>query len=139
MKRFLQLSLLILLMASCRNVQSSTPTATPSPETAVTTVTAVPTTTGVSTQPPAAPETPAFSGVTFSEVLAGVPGNNNREFIELYNAGQTAVDLNGWSIWYRTRADQEPERILRWDGPSDIPPLGHLLLVRRRAERKKHD
>ena len=36
-----------------------------------------------------------------SEVLTGAPGNNNLEFIELYNAGNTApIDLKGWSVWY---------------------------------------
>ena len=37
----------------------------------------------------------AAQGVVISEVLVGVPGDNNREFIELYNASDAAVDLDG--------------------------------------------
>ncbi len=71
-----------------------------------------------------------FSTVLISEVLTGVPGRNNREFIELYNSGVEAVDLNGWSLWYLTRDDQEPSLVYSWQERTDIPGLGHYLLIR---------
>ncbi len=119
MKKFLLLSF-ILLMAACQEAANNQPEPAPLPETTV-----ADTETAVTELTP-----PPFTGVTISEVLLGVPGNNNREFIELYNAGETAVDLQGWSLWYLSRTDQEPEEVLRWATLSEIPPLGHLLLAR---------
>ena len=69
-------------------------------------------------------------GVLFSEFLPGVPGNNNYEFIELYNAGQEPVDLAGWSIWYRLNDSQEPQLVYEWREVSEIPGWGHYLLLR---------
>jgi predicted extracellular nuclease len=84
--------------------------------------------------PPLAPtETPSFpkEGILISEVLPGIPGvNNNLEFIELYNAGGYAVDLDGWSLWYRLHDQKDEELVHAWEGQADIPGHGHYLLVR---------
>jgi hypothetical protein len=40
----------------------------------------------------------AAARVVFSEVLAGVDGNNNFDFIELHNAGDFAADLDGHTL-----------------------------------------
>lgn len=69
-------------------------------------------------------------GVLISELLPGVPGDNNREFIELYNAGLDAVPLHNWTLWYRLGDTQEEILVYRWTIPVDVPPHGHLLLVR---------
>jgi uncharacterized repeat protein (TIGR01451 family) len=66
--------------------------------------------------PTTPPEPPApllaQEGILFSEVLPGVHGvNNNLEFIELDNAGSEAVDLNGWSLWYRLANGKEEESV----------------------------
>lgn len=120
MKKFLLILTMLVILAACQDAANNKPqpnsysdTTGAEGETAVTQVTP-----------------PSITNVTISEVLLGAPGNNNREFIELYNPGETAVDLQGWSLWYHGRADQEPEEILRWTTTSDIPPRGHLLLVR---------
>jgi len=69
--------------------------------------------------------------VLVSEVLTGVNGNNNLEFIELYNTGTTVpFDLQGWSIWYKLADGQEETLVYRWSGPTLLPPQGHYLLVR---------
>ncbi|MFQ6102543.1 MAG: lamin tail domain-containing protein, partial [Anaerolineae bacterium] len=65
-----------------------------------------------------------------SELLPGVPGNNNLEFIELYNAAAEAVDLNGWSLWYRLDNKQEAKLVYAWESRTDIPAYGHYLLAR---------
>ena len=78
--------------------------------------------------PPTAPPR-LESGVVISEMLPGVPGNNNREFIELYNAGTEAVSLAGWSLWFRLADNQDEELVYAWEA-GDVPPLGHYLLVR---------
>lgn len=72
--------------------------------------------------------------VVFSELVPGIPGDNNFEFVELYNAGTTPVDLRGWSVWYQLSDAQEPERIYRWSQTTDIPGYGHVLLVREKAD-----
>jgi predicted extracellular nuclease len=69
-------------------------------------------------------------GVFISEVLPGVPGNNNQEFIELYNAGSAVVDLEGWSLWYLLGSGQQEELVYAWDMPAAIPAHGHYLLIR---------
>ena len=58
---------------------------------------------------PASTSTPTGSseGVLISELLPGIPGNNNHEFIELYNVGTEPVDLSGWSLWYQLDDNQE--------------------------------
>jgi predicted extracellular nuclease len=62
--------------------------------------------------------------------MAGVHGNNNHEFIELYNAGDKIVDLQGWSLWYKLPGESPEEFVYRWQGSTLIPPKGHLLLTR---------
>ena len=70
-------------------------------------------------------------GLRISEVLPGIHGvDNNREFIELYNAGTEAVDLNGWSLWYRLDEKKEEALVYAWAVRSDVPAHGHYLLVR---------
>ncbi len=68
--------------------------------------------------------------VLISEVLTGVPGGNNQEFIELYNPGDEAVDLDGWSLWYLLGEGQTESLVYEWQGRNDIPNFGHLLLIR---------
>jgi uncharacterized repeat protein (TIGR01451 family) len=70
------------------------------------------------------------SPVLISEVLGGIQGNNNREFIELYNRSATAVDLRGWAIWYRLPTGQEDMLVYRFESRTIIPPLGHYLIGR---------
>lgn len=74
------------------------------------------------------------SAILFSEVLPGLPGSNNHEFIELYNPGPDVVDLKGWSISYQTREELEPSVLFTWKERADIPANGHYLLARQGAE-----
>jgi len=70
------------------------------------------------------------SRIVFSEIVAGVDGNNNFDFIELHNTGDDIVDLQGWSIWYQLTDGKEEIPIYRWETPNLIPPYGHYLLGR---------
>ncbi len=72
--------------------------------------------------------------IVISELLPGVPGNNNREFIELYNAGTEPVNLRGWSLWYKLADNQEEKRVILWSRRADVPGYGHYLLVREGQE-----
>lgn len=65
-----------------------------------------------------------------SEMIPGIPGDNNFEFIELYNAGTEAVNLKGWTLWYKMLDDNDEERVALWTARADVPGYGHYLLVR---------
>ena len=70
------------------------------------------------------------SRIVISEVMAGVEGNNNFDFIELHNTGDEVIDLQGWSLWYQLSTDKEQLEIYAWDAPDVIPAHGHYLLGR---------
>ncbi len=55
------------------------------------------------TEQPAAPT----GRIAISEILVGIDGNANYEFIELYNPNSFAVDLTGWSIKKRNSNNVE--------------------------------
>ena len=79
--------------------------------------------------PPAAPT--GEPSVLISEVLTGIEGNNNIEFIELTNTGTEApFDLKGWSIWYKLADGQDEVIVIRWTDHALVPPQGHYVLGR---------
>ncbi|MBK7180250.1 MAG: lamin tail domain-containing protein, partial [Chloroflexi bacterium] len=114
-----------------------------SPEVAATAVptaaTAVPTAATAVTEPASPtdvltseqPTNLQTAGVYISELLAGVPGSNATEFIELYNAGQEPVNLQGWSLRYLLNSGDDETLIIQWPetAVADIPGYGHYLLV----------
>ena len=127
-KRLFATMLIVLFLAvGCQQEETEPATMTPVPEvTAVEQATAVPEPTTVEAENE--PETaviPAETGIFISEVLLGVPGGNQDEFIELYNAGSDPVDLQGYSLWYRLRADQDAQQLIAWENPTLIPGQGH--------------
>ncbi len=69
--------------------------------------------------------------VVLSEIMGGVQGNNNHDFIELYNPGPQPVNLEGWSLWYRLSDDEDPQLVYRWPQAAVVPPGGHYLLTHR--------
>ena len=80
--------------------------------------------------PTAQPQEPVIQteGILISELLPGLPGANNSEFVELYNTGTKTADLQGWSLWYALNGDDE-KLVYEWTAPTDIPGHGHYLLV----------
>jgi DNA/RNA endonuclease YhcR with UshA esterase domain len=69
--------------------------------------------------------------VLISEVLTGIEGNNNVEFIELTNTGTEApFDLKGWSLWYKLADGQNEALVIRWSDHALVPPQGHYVLGR---------
>ncbi len=71
------------------------------------------------------------SQILIAEVQAGAKGNNNSEFIELYNYGGELVDLQGWSLVYRLPTSDEHLVVIEWDQTALVPPYGSFLLVRK--------
>lgn len=77
------------------------------------------------------PDTRPTAPVLIAEVLGGIPGNNNYDYIELTNPTAAApFDLNGISLWYQLADNGEAELVYRWDAPALIPPRGSYLLGR---------
>ena len=67
--------------------------------------------------------------ILISEVFTGVDGNNQADFIELYNAGTTIADLNGYSLWYQLKDSSEETLIYQWKEETLVPPLGYYALI----------
>lgn len=72
--------------------------------------------------------------LVISEIMAGSAGNNNLDFIELYNPTQEIVNLQSYSLWYQLKKDQEEVLLYNWDASAYIPPSGHYLLLRENQE-----
>ena len=68
--------------------------------------------------------------LVISEVQAGATGNNNLEFIELYNATTAPLDLEGYRLLYRLAASREDMLVYAWGESALVPAHGHYLLVR---------
>jgi len=73
---------------------------------------------------------PNTKHIVISEIMAGESGNNNLDYIELYNPSQKMVDLEGYSLWYQLKKDQEDVLIYTWETSAFFPPFGHYLLLR---------
>jgi len=67
--------------------------------------------------------------ILISEVFTGVEGNNQADFIELYNAGTTIADLNGYSLWYQLNDSSEEIILYQWTEETLVPPLGYYALI----------
>ena len=73
---------------------------------------------------------PVDPAVIISEVLTGMDGNNNFEFIELSNPGVgKPFDLKGWSLWFKLADGDVGSQVFVWTEHTLIPPRGHYLLV----------
>jgi predicted extracellular nuclease len=74
--------------------------------------------------------TPLSDHPVISEIMAGAAGDNNHEFIELYNPGLEAIDLSGWQLVYRLPSSTNDLPVYAWEQSTLLPAHGHLLLVR---------
>ncbi len=72
--------------------------------------------------------------ILISELLVGMPRDNNAEFIELYNPGEQPVTLQDYELVYKLKEDGDEEIVYFWWDSADIPAQGHLLLVRSGAD-----
>jgi predicted extracellular nuclease len=68
--------------------------------------------------------------LVISEVQAGATGDNNHEFIELYNASDDPIDLAGHRLLYYLPTSGEGYPVYSWDEGALVPPHGHFLLTR---------
>ncbi len=117
--RWLSALLLLAWLIGACNFSSTPQPSTPTPAA-----------TETATVQPATSTPGASSGVLLSEVMAGLQGNNNFEFIELFNPNNQLIDLQNWSLWYRLATSTEDLPVYRWDQSALIPPHGHFLLER---------
>ncbi len=105
--------MILILLVSCTQNQSAPPT---------------------QTAPVLVAEHSGTDHLLISEIMAGSAGNNNLDFIELYNPTQEIVNLQGYSLWYQLKKDQEDVLIYTWETSAYIPPSGHYLLLRENQE-----
>jgi predicted extracellular nuclease len=82
------------------------------------------------TPEPTLPVEEVEPSITISEVLVGIQGNNSFEFIELFNRGDSLVDLKGWSLWYRLATSEDDLIVKEWRESALLAPHGHYLLGR---------
>ena len=122
---FLPFLLLAILLSGCRDAPPSETVSEQPAETPV--VDNDPTTTPVENDEEMPTEV-GSSSILISELLLAVPGNNQQEFIELYNRSEESQSLAGWSLWYRLKDDREEQLVIAWEGDEQIPGLGHYLL-----------
>ncbi|MFK7800968.1 MAG: endonuclease/exonuclease/phosphatase family protein [Anaerolineae bacterium] len=124
----------LLFIASCGQ-NNDEPTPAPTAE-------LVPTATQVAqpTEPAPEPEptatvqlaNPNPKTVLISHVLAGIQGNNNYDYIALYNNRDGFVDLDGYTLTYQARPDDEPEVLITWTDKT--PFVGEFFLLGRTGE-----
>ncbi len=67
--------------------------------------------------------------VIINQILTGVEGNNQADFIELYNAGTRIADLKGYSLWYQLNESTDEILIYSWEDNTLVPPLGFYALA----------
>ena len=85
---------------------------------------------GRNTTTPTIPAVEGTDHVVISEIMAGVTGNNNFDFIELYNPTREIIDLMGYSLWYQLNASDPDTLLFSWEVSALIPPHGYYLLLR---------
>jgi len=85
---------------------------------------------GVGTMPASTSTPPVVAANVFvSEIMAGMDGNANYEFIELYNPGISSVDLTGWSIKKRNSSGTESSFVVSSRLEGKIIPSGKYFLI----------
>jgi len=67
--------------------------------------------------------------ILISEVFSGIEGNNQADFVELYNSGTTIADLNGYTLWYQLKDSSEEIILFQWTEETMVPPLGYYALI----------
>lgn len=67
--------------------------------------------------------------ILITEILAGEQGNNQADFIELYNAGTEIANLEGYSLWFQLKDGDEEVLVARWEESALVPPLGFYALA----------
>lgn len=79
--------------------------------------------------PPASPPPGALAHIVISEILAGVDGNADHEFIELYNPTADPVDLTGWELRKRSSSGSESNLVDNGKFAGTIPAHGYFLIA----------
>ncbi|MBI2592555.1 MAG: lamin tail domain-containing protein [Candidatus Colwellbacteria bacterium] len=81
--------------------------------------------------PPSFQSEPVINHLLVSEIMVGVDGNAEDEFIELYNPMRTVMDLTGWSIKKKSSTGNESSLVVasRLKGKA-IPAAKYFLLAR---------
>jgi hypothetical protein len=76
----------------------------------------------------ATPSWPASNGLVLAEVVTGGASASD-EYVEIYNAGATTVDLNGCDLTYVTATGATTTRKVTFGEPRPLVPGAHLLVA----------
>lgn len=71
--------------------------------------------------------------IAITEVMAtpcnGLDGGNKNEYVELYNYGSTAIDVEGWWLATGPGGEGTPDQITRWDNINPGISLGNNVIA----------
>ncbi|MFI5292549.1 MAG: lamin tail domain-containing protein, partial [Candidatus Limnocylindrales bacterium] len=79
-------------------------------------------------QPMAVVDWPVSTGLVVGEVMTGGASASD-EYVELYNAGQSIVDIGGLELVYATSTGGTITRKATWPSPTLLAPARHLLVA----------
>ncbi|MBI4094656.1 MAG: lamin tail domain-containing protein [Candidatus Liptonbacteria bacterium] len=83
----------------------------------------------VNPSPPSPPSPASAPAVVIHEILAGIDGNPDYEFIELYNTGDAPVNLSGWELRKRSSSGSESNLVDDAKFTGTIPGKGYFLIA----------
>ena len=88
------------------------------------------TSTTISVTSPVIQQSSQANHIVISEIMAGIDGNTNYEFIEFYNPTTNPIDLTGWAIKKRSSTGAESSFVVssRFQGKI-IPPKKYFLIA----------
>ncbi|HEY4496732.1 MAG TPA: lamin tail domain-containing protein [Candidatus Paceibacterota bacterium] len=74
-------------------------------------------------------QTGSVSNVLISEILPGLDGQSNYEFIELYNPSDEQIDLTGWELRKKNSSGNESNLVDNGAFTGSIPAHGYFLVA----------
>ena len=65
--------------------------------------------------------------VVINEIMTGTSRSASEEFVEIFNAGECAVDLANWKLVYRSAAGSTDIVLFTWTSPNSLEPGAFMV------------